>query len=111
VYLIEGVVPAERLKVLVEKSSILDDYSDAEFDFLTTEERRNLEEAIAEEVLKNNMENGICCVAHHEITVSNLELQFEAYIEDDGACIDLMTPYDDRDGKFKNLDNCVTKSW
>jgi hypothetical protein len=81
------------------------------FDFLTIKERGNLEKAIAQEALKSNIENGICCVAYHDILVCRPKLRCEAYIEDDGACGDLMTPYDYRDGKFKNLDDCVTKSW
>ena len=107
----EGLVSEDRFKDLVEKSANLNSDSASEFDFLKMKERQNIEELIAEKALESNIENGICCVAHHEIAVSNVKLQFEAYIEDDGACIDLMTPYDERDGKFKNLDNCVTKSW
>ncbi|MCP4077036.1 MAG: hypothetical protein GY744_12745 [Gammaproteobacteria bacterium] len=33
-------------------------------------------------------------------------LSFEAYIEDDGECINLLGPYDDRDGKFQDLGGC-----
>ena len=108
VHLMEGMVSARRFKVLVEKS---EGCCDAEFDFLTKKERRNLEEAIALKALESNMENSICCVAHYNISASRPKLRFEAQIEDDGACIDLMTPYDHRDGKLKGLDNCVTNSW
>jgi hypothetical protein len=31
-------------------------------------ERGNLEKAIAQEALKSNLENGICCVAYHDIS-------------------------------------------
>ena len=41
-------------------------------------------------------------------TASGHLLQFEADIEDDGSCIILRTPYDFRNGKFDNLDNCWT---
>jgi len=109
VHLVEGMVSAKRFEELAEKSE--DHSSDDGFDFLSAKERWNLEEAIAQEALKSNIENGICCVAYHEILASRSKLRFEAYIEDDGACGDLMTPYDYRDGKFKNLDTCATKSW
>lgn len=97
--------------MLVEKTADLAGYSDAKFDFLTNEERRGLEEAIAQHALENNMVNGICRVAHYNISVSNVDLLFEACMEDDGSSSELLTPYDYRDGKFKNLDNCVTDSW
>jgi hypothetical protein len=107
-HLMEGVVSPKRFQALVEKS--INDESDDGFDFLTIKERRGLENAISQQSLESNIENGICCVAHHEISASRPKLRFEAYIEDDGACIDLLTPYDHRDGRFKNLNDCVTKS-
>jgi hypothetical protein len=36
--------------------------------------------------------------APHERTVT-----FEAFIDDDGGCVDLKTPYDERDGAFDDL--------
>jgi hypothetical protein len=102
-------VSTERFETLVEKFSNLEDYcGDPQFDFLMVEERQLLEEAIAFSQLRENMENGICCVAYYDIPASGGDLLFEAAIEDDGACIDLKTPYDHRDGEFKNLDDCVT---
>ena len=109
VYWLKDEVSAQRFETLVEKSSDLEDYcSNPQFDFLTVEERQLLEEAIAFRQLQGNMENGICCVAHHDIPASSGDLRFEAAIEDDGACCNLRTPYDYRDGKFVNLDDCVT---
>jgi hypothetical protein len=35
-------------------------------------------------------------------------LTFEALIEDDGGCVDLKTPYDERDGKFTDFSDCLT---
>ena len=90
VILIKDKVSARRFQTIVEKSPDLDDL---EFDFLTAEERQLFEEALAYEQLQLNMDNGICCVAHHDIPASGSDLCFEAAIEDDGACIDLKTPY------------------
>jgi hypothetical protein len=52
------------------------------------------------------------CLAHYDVEASSGDrLPFEAFVEDDGACIDLKTPYDFRDKKFVCLDNCLTDSW
>jgi len=40
-----------------------------------------------------------------------IELWFEAVIEDDGSCIDLKTPYDERDGKTMDLADCEIDQW
>ena len=103
--LIKDEVTARRFQALVERSS---DFDDLQFDFLTAEERQCLEEALAFEQLRLNMDNGISCIAHHCIPCSAGDLRFEVAIEDDGACIDLKTPYDEREGRFENLDDCVT---
>jgi hypothetical protein len=89
VYLTENKVSAKRFETLVKKSADLEDYCcDAQFEFLTAKERRPIEEAIALKQLESNMENGVCCIAQYSIPVSKREnLDFEAYIEDDGACI------------------------
>ena len=105
VSMIEGKVPAQLFESLVQKSSALDEL---QLDILTDEERREFEEALAFEQLKSNMDNGICCIAHYSVQALGGDLSFEAAIEDDGACIDLKTPYDQRDGKFLNLNDCVT---
>ena len=34
-------------------------------------------------------------------------LTFEALIDDDGGCVDLQTPYDERDGKFTDFSDCL----
>lgn len=39
------------------------------------------------------------------------ELCFEAIVEDDGSCIDLKGPYDDRDGEFFDTTDCLTEDW
>lgn len=111
VYQIKDKVSLERFQVLVEESVDLVDYcGDPQFGFLTNEERQWLEEELAFEQLESNMENGICTIAQFMIPLATGDLVFEGDIEDDGACITLRTPYDGRDGRFRNLDNCVTDS-
>jgi hypothetical protein len=112
VYLIQDQVSAERFRALVNDSSGLDQVEKPNFHFLTPEERKLLEEAIGSKQLADNQANGMCCIAHYSVqSVSGYSLSFEADIEDDGACIDLRTPYDYRDGKFLNLNDCMTDSW
>ena len=109
VYLIQDKVSAERFRALVNLSSDLDQVKKPDFHFLTPEERKLLEEAIGSEELTANQANGMCCIAHYSVqAASGYSLSFEADIEDDGACIKLRTPYDYRDGKFLNLNDCVT---
>ena len=96
----------------MNNSSNLDGVEKPDFHFLTTDERALLEEAIAFKELEANQDNGMCCIAYYSVqTPSGDVLSFEATIEDDGRCIELKTPYDYRDGKFCNLDDCVTDSW
>ena len=44
---------------------------------------------------------------HYTNTPHGRTLTFEAYIDDDGGCVDLKTPYDERDGAFDNLSKYV----
>ena len=34
-------------------------------------------------------------------------LRFQGFIEDDGSCIYLLTPYNDRDGEFVDTNGCL----
>jgi len=112
VYLIQDKVSAERFPALVNLSSDLDQVKKPDFHFLTPEERKLLEGASGSKELTANQADGMCCIAHYSIqAASGYSLSFEAAIEDDGTCICLKTPYDYRDGKFLNLNDCVTESW
>ena len=57
------------------------------------------------------MSNGMNCIAKYLIKASTIDLLFEGEIEDDGECYSLKTPYDHRDGKFLDLENCEITSW
>ena len=112
VHFLENEVSETRLAELVRLSEPLDEVSKPRFDFLTRSERKNLERRIAEAKLESNQSNGICCIANYSIALAQGEsLEFEGDIEDDGACITLRTPYDQRAGRFRDLSNCVTDSW
>ena len=47
-------------------------------------------------------------LAYHYINApQGRTLTFEAFIDDDGGCVDLKTPYDERDGAFDSLSEYV----
>lgn len=112
VYLIEDSVDPKRFQRLLELSEPLDDAEAPSFSFLSKEEREALDLAIAEEQLEGSKSNGICCIARCSVNCSSgEELEFEGDIEDDGACIDLRTPYDKRAKRFRDLTRCLTTHW
>ena len=72
--------------------------------FLTSEERRLVEVTLAELELADISGGRTIASTGVESPQGDL-LNFEALIEDDGGCIDLLTPYDERDGRFVPLDD------
>ena len=112
VYLIQEDVSVERFDELLQLSAHLDEARELNFHFLTPAERELLRDAIGAEELRGALECIMGCIAHYSVqTKSGYSLEFEGEIEDDGACINLKTPYDYRDGKFSDLSDCVTESW
>jgi hypothetical protein len=81
------------------------------FEFLTSKERRCVEDIIAKRALEANQSNGMNCVASYCVSSGKVQLRFEADVEDDGSCVFLRTPYDERDGRFRDLSNCVIDEW
>jgi len=112
VYLIEDAVSAERFQQLLKDSEPLDDADDPSFAFLTKVERSRLEDAIAEKQMEANESNGMNCIARCSVeSDSGAVLEFEGDVEDDGACINLRTPYDKRAKRFTDLARCRTSCW
>lgn len=112
VYLIEEAVSAERFQQLLKHSEPLDESDDPSFAFLTKGERSRLEEAIAENQMEANESNGMNCIARCSVeSDSGAVLEFEGDVEDDGACINLRTPYDKRAKRFTDLSRCLTSGW
>ncbi len=113
-YLLEEEIPDERYKELL---SVLEEIEEGKrnFDFyniFTEEEQRIFKDGFEEELADNGyfgiVKASISIESPHEI-----DLPFEGDIEDDGACIDLRTPYDERDGNFKysNEGDYMFDSW
>ncbi len=112
VHLIEDAVSAERFEELLKQSEQLDDVDDPRFAFLSNGERKRLEEIIAKRRLEANESNGMNCIARCSVeSESGAVLDFEGDIEDDGACINLRTPYDKRAKRFTDVSRCLTSDW
>ena len=48
------------------------------------------------------------CLAFYTVNAPHgRTLTFEAFIEDDGRCVDLKTPYHERDSVFDDLSECL----
>ena len=79
---------------------------------MTKGERSRLEDAIAEKQMEANESNGMNCIATCSVeSDSGAVLEFEGDVEDDGACINLRTPYDKRAKRFTDLARCRTSCW
>ncbi len=104
------ITPERRLAL----KNVIKNLEEAEkpcLDVLTPEEREHLEEQFAKSELKSLSEVGLNCLAHFTLQTPAGDLSFEASIEDDGTCLTLLTPYDERDGEFIDLDRCITDWW
>ena len=93
----------------IEAAAAASDESD--FSYLLPDERETLERLLAEDQLQSNLENGIGGIARCTVEADGVELSFEGSIEDDGTMLDLLSPYDERDGFFKDLDDCVVEEY
>ncbi len=73
---------------------------------LTREERRCVEDADMKKRLNDTC--GCRELAHFTVSASDgRKLRFEGIIEDDGGCIELLGPYDYREGRFQDLSDCL----
>jgi hypothetical protein len=100
--LLQTHVTGERYKELDKRYDELD--SKRLCDFLTDSEKQTIECSYME---RQAQAYGSQCTAFYTIKAPHRKkLTFEAYIEDDGGCCDLMTPYDERDGAFSDFSDC-----
>jgi len=62
--------------------------------------------------MEANESNGMNCIARCSVeSAAGAVLEFEGDVEDDGACINQRTPYDNRAKRFTNLSRCLTSGW
>ncbi len=74
-------------------------------DLLTKVEKQTIERLYMEN--QDKADDAQCLAFHTVSTLHDKTLAFEALIEDDGGCVDLKTPYDERDGAFRELSDCL----
>lgn len=110
--LLDGAVPVARFLQLQGQFEPSDESDVSGFHVLSESERRHIEESFAKKTLEACAENGMNCIARCTVvSVTGAELEFEADIEDDGACVHLRTPYDRIASGFTDLSGCITSEW
>jgi len=101
--LVDKVSP-DRQKILDNLLETFEDTNTGDLSLLLPKEIELLERFKQEDELSYSVN----VIAQFSIKAENGSImKFEGFIEDDGACIHLLTPYDERDGRFSNLTDCL----
>jgi hypothetical protein len=110
---LDGKIDQARFDRLNDEAIKVEEGKKEKFDLslLTSDEQRLIEDSIMDKTLR--MTDGPRVIANYILNVpgSDRSMSFEGYIEDDGGCIDLLTPYDERDGKFQDLSDSAVESY
>ena len=105
---LERTVTRERL----DEIDALDESSEVTEEKLTQHERDIILNALHEEIEGSVDDGPYYAIARSSVTTEDgVDLLFEGDIEDDGVCLGLRTPYDQRDGKFVDLDTVLYVEW
>jgi len=103
---LEGIVKDERFATIRKIGKKFDETGKIDLDRLRKKEIRLMEETIAEKQFQDGWSQTI--VRRSIKGPRRHWLQFEGYLEDDNSVgLDLLTPYDERDGNFLDLKRCV----
>jgi hypothetical protein len=110
VEVLQSQLTPERYKELCSKIDLREEYktnllefltNDDLLEFLTNDEKQSIEEHNMEWRHERDGDSVCHCYAYNSIEAPRGKvLTFQALIEDDGTCITLLTPYDERDGEF-----------
>jgi hypothetical protein len=107
---LKGKVGERRLATIKKLGDEFDKTGKFDLSLLLKKEVYMIEEAIQAHEL--DQLGGGTVIAQRYIKGSHGRwLRFEAFIEDDGRCVDLKTPYDKRDGNFTDLTDCMTEEY
>lgn len=99
-----GKVSPDRQEILENLLDAFEDTNTGDLSLILPEEVEILERFMQEDELSYSVN----VIAQLSIkTLNSSIIKFEGFIEDDGTCIHLLTPYDERDGKFFNLTDCL----
>ena len=80
-----------------------------ELSFLTPQETQAIIEALCQERLEDSF--GTVIARQSTIDVDGYILNFETAVEDDGASGGLLSPYDERDGRFCDESDWGASDW
>jgi hypothetical protein len=108
--LLETHVTSERCEGIIAKIKLLKrseaKLRRASLDFLTEGEKQTIERLYMEREAASN--GPMWVIANYTIEAPHgKKLGFETTIGDNGESFDLKTPYDERDGKFTDLSDCL----
>jgi hypothetical protein len=107
---LNGIVKDERFAAIEKIGEKFDETGEIDLAQLRKKEVCLIEEACAAHKL--DQLDGGTVIAHSSIMGPRRHrLRFEAFIEDDGSCVNLKSPFDDRDGSFTDLKDCLTDQW
>ena len=99
--LLQSQLTPERYKELCSKIDLQQEDNVKVLEFLTEDEKQKIEEYDMERRSEAGNIYECNCYAYNSIEAPRGKvLTFQALIEDDGTCITLLTPYDERDGEF-----------
>lgn len=105
IYWLSELVSEYRLKELEIECKKYDAGARGDLRFLHPNERVSLERLLARVDLQGLLDNGAGCTAYFCVQVGDIELWFNAEIEDDGHCFLMSTPYTGANGPNVILSN------
>jgi hypothetical protein len=109
---LKGVSSPTRIEEVSVQFERVSETGDVDYSFLEANERAVLESERCRERLEGDMQNGLGYYANQSVKASNgAELDFEATLEDDGSCLEIKTPYDQRDGRFLDTSDGELEWW
>jgi len=99
--LLKSALTRERYEDLRSKIDLLEEGDTELLKFLTDDEKADIEGYDMDQRAAKEGADFAVCYAYKSVEAPDgKDLRFQALIEDDGACIELKTPYDERDGEF-----------
>jgi hypothetical protein len=109
---LKGVSSPARIEEISRQVELVSDTGELDYSFLEANERAALESERCRERLERDMGNGLGYYANQSVKASSgAELDFEATLEDDGSCLEIKTPYDQRDGRFLDTSDGELEWW
>jgi hypothetical protein len=109
IYHLKGEISESRYSEIESIAEEVDKEDRRDLSFLSKAECKLAEHQVWADRLKGNMENGICYLLQATVEAGDDELYFEADGEDDGSIGEVRGPYDQRNGKFMDMEKLITE--